>query len=40
MCAVKGTTLYGLRIKKKSKIKNNYKENILKKYISNLKKFV
>ncbi|AIQ95733.1 hypothetical protein EW14_1724 [Prochlorococcus sp. MIT 0604] len=38
MCAVRGTKLYGLRIKKKSQIKNNYKENIFKKFIPNLKK--
>ncbi|ABM70900.1 Hypothetical protein A9601_16171 [Prochlorococcus marinus str. AS9601] len=40
MCAVRGTKLYGLRIKKKSQIMNNCNENILKKFIPTLKKFV
>ena len=30
MCAVRGTKLYGLRIKKDSQIKNNFQKNILK----------
>ena len=37
MCAVSGTKLYGLRIKKKSQIMNNCNENIFKKIIPNLK---
>ena len=40
MCAVRGTKLYGLRIKKKSQIMNNCKENIFKEFIPTLKKFV
>ena len=39
MCEVRGTKLYGLRIKKKSQIMNNCKENIFKKFIPTLKKF-
>ena len=30
MCAVRGTKLYGLRIKKDSQIQNNYELNIFK----------
>jgi len=40
MCAVRGTKLYGLRIKKKSQIINDCKENIFKKFIQTLKTFV
>ena len=39
MCAVTGTKLYGLMIKKNSQIKNHYKKNIFKKFILSLKKF-
>ena len=38
MCAVRGTKLYGLRIKKKSQIINDCKENIFKDFILTLKK--
>ncbi len=39
MCAVRGTKLYGLRIKKECQIHNNEKINIFKSINFNLKKF-
>ena len=39
MCAVRGTKLYGLRIKKDFQIDNNDQLNILKELILSLKKF-
>ena len=37
MCAVRGTKLYGLRIKKDSQIQNNDQPNIFKELILSLK---
>ena len=39
MCAVRGTKLYGLRIKKDSQIKNNDQTNIFKAINLTFKKF-
>ena len=38
MCAVRGTKLYGLRIKKNSQSKNNDQKNIFKGFNFNVKK--
>ncbi|KGG01444.1 hypothetical protein EU97_0490 [Prochlorococcus marinus str. MIT 9311] len=38
MCAVRGTKLYGLRIKKDSQIQKNYELNNVKKIFSSFKK--
>ena len=38
MCAVRGTKLYGLRIKKHSQSKNNDQKNILKGIIFKINK--